>query len=124
MDIDYWTIEALENASEKDVKVEDKFFRIKAVDPKILILLFDGKDAGKLDNPSELSTDELIKNLKLLDEVIVNGLVKPSLGRENIDKLGRFKNPLAQEILAFSGLGKKEADDVESFREEPDGSNG
>lgn len=119
---EYWTLEAFENAGTRELELEGKKLKIKAVDPKLLIVLFDGQDvAGLQDGSKAMSTADLLKNLDLLDEVVVAGLVEPKVTKETVHKLGRFKQRIAQEVMEFSGLGEKEAKTVEKFRAEPDG---
>jgi hypothetical protein len=115
-ELDYWTIEALENAGEKDIAVEGKKFRIKAVDAKVLITLFQSKDGKLPEMDKEMEFNEILKNLEVLDDVILKGLVKPAVTKDKLHVIGRFKNGVAQEILAFSGLGKKDSKVVDEFR--------
>lgn len=119
--MDFWTLESMENAGFKDVIVEDRQVRIKSIDPKLLVLLF--ADAGVKEG-DEMSKEDLLKNLELMDEVLVNGLVLPVVTKETVDKLGRFKKPIVAEILEFSGLSEKANAKVEAFREESVGGNG
>lgn len=119
---EFWTLEAFENAGTKEIEIEGKKVVIKALDPRHLIILFDGQDVNKLeDGAKTMTTEELLKNLDLLDEVVLAGLVKPAVSKETIVKLSRFRQKIATEILKFSGLGEDNAADVEKFREQPDG---
>lgn len=114
---DYWTLDLFENAGVKDIEIEGKKLKIKALDARHLIRLFGGQDLNALkDGSGSLSTEELLKNLDLLDEVVVAGLVVPSVTAENVGKLGRFRQKVATEIMKFSGLGEEETKAIEEFR--------
>lgn len=114
---DFWTLEAFENAGIKELTIEGKKVVIKAVDPKLLIVLF-----GNVKESAESTIEDTLKNLDALDEVLINGLVTPSVTKETVNKIGRFKQELALEITKFSGLNK--GSDVEEFRKESDSVNG
>lgn len=114
---EYWTLELFENAGVKDIEIEGKKLKIKALDAAHLIKLFGGQDINALkDGSTSLGTEELLKNLELLDEVVIGGLVVPSVTKETVGKLGRFRQKIATEIMKFSGLGEEEAKATEEFR--------
>lgn len=116
-----WTLEAFENAGTKEIELEGRFVTIKAMDPKMLIVLFGDK---KLDADKELSQAEMLEQIEVLDQIVINGLLEPKVTKDTVDRLGRFKQKLANEILSFSGLSEEKNKIADTFREESGSSNG
>lgn len=112
--MEMWTLDALEADSTTILPIGDKAVKIQAVDPKIFIILLDGK--GIDINTSQNDVKSVLANMDVLDEVCVQGLLEPKVTKETLGKLGRHKQAIAEGILKFSGLAKETAQATEDFR--------
>lgn len=84
--------------------------QITALDPSFVVDLFDEATPGE--EGRELTAKD---NIRYMEKVLMAGITNPVLDEEGVRKLGRFKTPLFNEVMKFSGLSGEEQD--ESFPE-------
>lgn len=80
--------------------------RIRALDTSEALEIFEKYDTEVPEEGKEIDASE---NVGLMNEVVMTGLVEPSVDNDSVNQLGRFKVELFNEILSFSGLADEEA---------------
>lgn len=106
----YATFEQIALKNERDVKIDELMFRVRGVDPQVLL------DVGIDEKPIEAgkATKEDIERLNTqIDRVLELGMVGPTVTRETVRKLGRYRIPLFKAITHLSGLSEKAQADFE-----------
>lgn len=111
--MNYWTLDAFEEANIKEIEIDGKNIKIKALDPKFLMTVFNAKDTNE-----EMSLEEILESMDKMDEIVVNGLVEPAVTKATVARLGRYRQKIASAIIKFSGVTDEGEDKLDSFPEE------
>jgi len=121
-DDDYLTMEDFADKSQRDIDLyEDQEeeenrvgkVRIRQLDPTFVVEIFDKYDMDMPEDEEEVEFSAS-ENVKLMNEVVMAGLVKPQITHEDqLMDLGDHKSYIFRKVFEFSGLAEG-VDDVEA----------